>query len=1014
MDVGSPATAPQRLTVAAQAARRLRGDWKSLRRLARKARARLGAARGTRNKLRELARILQKAKDRFAARAKSAMATPLAQSQATREAALVAQRATVSALHADDAPLPACVPAGGGTILISIAQDADFPAIYLRDRHANLHQARIIDAHRFRSQAGDSTGMHIVVDAPPELLDDGSAAVDVLLATDKEEVVFEAVALGNQRSLVLSRLGVAHGRLSFSGKRVAGNGGAISLGLFVDGDVSASCTLLPRGDRFSGTLRLDHSHLDGQPHLLELRELPGMAIVGHLYEILPLHITPWNVLQASLRPPLDATLAPQARHFLHSYQLWFERARAGGMRTIPPLDVLQAELLQGFKKRHSYPPIEFPSHADPKVSIVIPVHNRFEVTYLCLCSLLFAFNETSFEIIIVDDGSSDETRNLSEFVSGVDVLRHRKAGGFVRACNRGAARARGEFVLLLRNDTQVTARWLDELRAALERFDRVGLAGSRLVYPDGRLKQAGATLRRSGEPRTFGRNGNPDDPRFNYLQKTDFVSSAALMLRRRLWLKVGGLSEELGASGFADVDLAVKVRQTGHFVVCVPSSTVYDHEAPSTGSYSGKATKSVEQVNRQRLYRKWAHIYRDHGEEAEPPDRGNDGEVAFRALFIDHQFPLTDMDAGSYAAFQEMRLLQSLGGKVTFLPRNLAWMDRHTVALQRIGVECLYAPYVTNFREYVQRRACEYDLIYVTRHKIAEQILAIVRSSSPRTRIAFNLADLHFLRELREAGANSPGYSAAAAAATRRAELAVVTASDITFSYSDAELAILQTRARKGTRLARMPWVVDCRKRRVPYSATRDILFLGGFAHHPNVQAVKFFAREIMPLLRERLPDAVLNVVGSGARSVVPELRSEQVRILGYVRNLSESLERARVFVAPLLAGAGLKGKVLDAISHGVPCVLSSIAAEGTGLTHGVDCLIADTREAWVGSVAKLYTNEKLWNEIGANALRLAETRYSFASGQSAVEGALATIGIAARRDWGLVYRHARPDRFGL
>jgi len=134
--------------------------------------------------------------------------------------------------------------------------------------------------------------------------------------------------------------------------------------------------------------------------------------------------------------------------------------------------------------------------------------------------LLFAHNEASFEIILVDDGSTDETTKLATFVDGIEILRHEAAQGFVRACNDGAARAQGEFVLLLNNDTQVTARWLDELVATFRNFDRIGLAGPKLVYPDGRLQEAGGIVWRSGNPWKVGHDGSPDDPRYGLPQKS--------------------------------------------------------------------------------------------------------------------------------------------------------------------------------------------------------------------------------------------------------------------------------------------------------------------------------------------------------------------------------------------------------------------------------------------------------------------------------------------------------------
>jgi glycosyltransferase involved in cell wall biosynthesis len=128
---------------------------------------------------------------------------------------------------------------------------------------------------------------------------------------------------------------------------------------------------------------------------------------------------------------------------------------------------------------------------------------------------------------------------------------------------------------------------------------------------------------------------------------------------------------------------------------------------------------------------------------------------------------------------------------------------------------------------------------------------------------------------------------------------------------------------------------------------------------------------------------------------------------------LNDVFVHARIFVAPLLAGAGLKGKVLEAMSRGVPSVLSAVAAEGTGLTHGVDCLIARTPEEWAAAVVRLYTDEELWTRIANAALQTARTRFSLAAGIETFGDALTRIGISGRKEWGMVYKHTRPLRYG-
>jgi GT2 family glycosyltransferase len=877
---------------------------------------------------------------------------------------------------------------------------------WFSDAHSNLHEA-MVSAWGGAGDNGASTPVRLLIQAPPELASGGAGALDLVVRTADEQLVFHNVPIDNRSALTINSFQFEDARVSFAGS-CAGVPGDYSVGLFVDGELSASCAVTAKGGSFSGTILLGRSHLDGRPHQLELRELPYMAVLAASSHITPHHMTPWNALQVHARPPLDGTLSQQARHHFRSYEHWLERLQKG--EPVPPLQLLRAELQQGFRKRPEYPKIAFPVPERPLVSVVIPVHNKFEVTYYCLCSLLFAFNDTSFEIVVVDDGSTDETRRITDFVEGVRVVTHERSNGFVRSCNAGAALARGEFIALLNNDTEVTALWLDELVAAFRNFDGVGLAGAKLVYPDGRLQEAGGVIWGSGNPWNVGRNASAEDPRYNYARRVDYVSGAALLIPRALWQLVGGFSDEFAPAYFEDTDLAMKVRESGHSVLYVPGSVVYHFEGMTGGTSTASGAKSFQEVNRPKFRKKWAHAYRDNGREGLALDREKDRQAAFRVLFIDHQFPFVDLDAGSYAAFQEIRLLQHLGAKVTFLPRNLAWMDRHTTALQRIGVECLYAPFVRSFLDYLREHAAEFDLIIVSRYKIAEQAIPLVRAVAPGVRIAFNLADLHFLREFREAAAKTPGYSFGKADETRRAELAAIAQSDVTFSYSDVEIEVIRGLVPETTKLARMPWVVECRARELQYAETRDILFLGGFNHPPNVHAAKFFAQKVMPLLQDRLPGVVFNIIGSGARVMVPELVSDRVRVMGYVPSLDAHLGGARVFVAPLLAGAGLKGKVLDAIAHAAPCVLSPVAAEGTGLTDGVDCLIANSPEEWADRVTRLYADESLWNRISYNAFALAQARYSFEEGKAILQAGLTMAGVSPGNGEGLTYRHARPD----
>ena len=359
----------------------------------------------------------------------------LPQADENRRALLTAQRTTLSALLPVEVPRPACVAIGGGAFLVTLGTGHTAARASIRDSYANLHDATVT-AWAKPGHSDENTAVELLIQAPVGVISGEAGPFDLIVISSDEQLVFENIVMENRTPMTIRSFQFENGSVAFSGDCNGESQREYSIGLFVDGDLSASCAITPRDGAFSGAIVLDRSHLDGRAHQLELRELPFMALLAASCHITPLHITPWNALQVYARPPLDGTLSQQARHHFRSYQYWFERLRGGG--PAPPLEKLWTELQQGFRKRPEYPKIVFQIPDQPTVSIVIPVHNKFEVTYYCLCSLLFAFNETSFEVIIVDDGSLDETCRIDDFVEGVRVLRLDKNQGFVRSCNAGA------------------------------------------------------------------------------------------------------------------------------------------------------------------------------------------------------------------------------------------------------------------------------------------------------------------------------------------------------------------------------------------------------------------------------------------------------------------------------------------------------------------------------------------------------------------------------------------------
>ncbi len=218
----------------------------------------------------------------------------------------------------------------------------------------------------------------------------------------------------------------------------------------------------------------------------------------------------------------------------------------------------------------------------PLVSIVIPVYNHLEYTVCCLASILRHVPQCSFEVIIVDDGSHDETPNILPDVQNIRYCRNETNVGFLRSCNRGATLARGQYLLFLNNDTQVLEGWLDELVNTFQEQSDVGLVGSKLLYPNGVLQEAGAIIKPDGSAELVGLNGDPDRPEYNVVREVDYCSGACLLIKAELFKTLGGFDDIYAPCYCEDSDLAFRVRKMGKRVFYQPRSVVVHHLSVST------------------------------------------------------------------------------------------------------------------------------------------------------------------------------------------------------------------------------------------------------------------------------------------------------------------------------------------------------------------------------------------------------------------------------------------------
>ncbi len=609
--------------------------------------------------------------------------------------------------------------------------------------------------------------------------------------------------------------------------------------------------------------------------------------------------------------------------------------------------------------------IAFDEIRSPLVSAVIAVHNQIGFTLQCLHSLATGHGDIDLEVIVVDDGSSDATAEVLASVPNLRVVRHDSAKGFIDAANSGAAAARGEYLLFLNNDTVVPTGSIDGLLATFKEFPDAGAVGAKLLFGDGSLQEAGAIVWRDGSAWNFGRHQNPAEPQYNYARRVDYCSASCLMIGRRLFLEIGSFDRHFRPMYYEDTDLAFRVREAGKEVYYQPTAEVFHFEGATAGTDVASGMKSWQVDNQHKLVDRWRKQLASLPASGHQPNVSKDRGVTKRALIIDHRLPAPDQDAGSVRMYQITRIFRELGFKVTFIPHNLQKTEPYCRNLQAEGVEVLCAPFLTSIREHLEGSGELYDVVLLSRVNVAHDLLQAVRTSCPEALAVFDTVDLHYLRMTREAEHWDDPKIHKQARLIKYLELAVATRADSTLVVSKAERDLL-LKEDANLQVDLLPLIHSPVDRVIPFSNRKNFYFIGGFEHPPNVDAVFWLVGEILPLIRKEIPAIHLFIVGSKVPPSIQQLASQHVTVTGYVEDLTPFLDGCRLSVAPIRFGAGIKGKVTQSLAHGVPCVLTSIAAEGIGLTNGKTAVIADTKEDLARGVVRVYQDEKLWTQLSA------------------------------------------------
>ncbi|HCT64580.1 MAG TPA: glycosyl transferase family 2 [Lachnospiraceae bacterium] len=646
------------------------------------------------------------------------------------------------------------------------------------------------------------------------------------------------------------------------------------------------------------------------------------------------------------------------------------------------LDISQLDNQTKHKKITEYKPIEFLKYSKPEVSIVIPVYNQFEYTYNCLKSIQKNSGKVNYEIIIANDCSTDLTTEIEKVVKNITVVKNEENLRFLKNCNNAAKFAKGKYILFLNNDTQVQANWLEPLIELIERDENIGMVGSKLVYPNGKLQEAGGIFWRDASAWNYGHLSEPNDPEYNYVKEVDYISGAAIMIKSFLWNEIGGFDEIFVPAYYEDSDLAFEVRKRGYKVMYQPLSVVVHFEGISNGIDVNEGQKAYQVTNQKKFYEKWKDILEK--------ENFSNGENLFVAkdrsrfkkhmLVVDHYVPNHDKDAGGKCTFMYIKLFVSLGMKVTFIGDNFFKHEPYTTELNQMGVEVLYGNYYfKNWKKWFRENGNYFDFAYLNRPHIAEKYIDIMRRFSEAKIIYFG-HDLHYLREYRQYEIQGDPELLKSSNRWKEKEFELFNKADIIYTVGNYEQEIIKKEFQQKPVRNIPVYIYEGLKEYVNtnFKERKDIMFVGGFGHPPNVDAVLWFAQEILPKVLNEYPDMKWYIVGSKPPENILKLACDNIIVTGFIPDdeLDKLYDSCRMAVVPLRVGAGVKGKVVEAVYNRIPLVTTPIGAEGLSLSENA-FVITEGSDEMTDAIINLYENFYELEKISDNCKLFIENHFT-------------------------------------
>lgn len=615
-----------------------------------------------------------------------------------------------------------------------------------------------------------------------------------------------------------------------------------------------------------------------------------------------------------------------------------------------------------------YRPLAFQNFPDPLVSIIILSSGNFIYTYNCLRTILENTSGISYEIILLSEVS---TKQNDDFFNSTPIIHihDKEKKGFTFLKNHAAGIAKGEFLCFLDNHILVGEKWLENLLNVFKYDPRAGIVGPKLVYAYGLLKAAGSFIDPAGKRIYPGQYKDAGEFEYNYLSETGYCSSTSLLVKKDVFEEAGKFDTDFSNPDYTDANFCFSVKtKANRRIYYQPLSHIVHFEGFSSGAAQQKLTDNKAE---QRLFtERW------NKELKSPQESSAALKKPISILVIDATLPKPDQDSGSKRLFEILKIFKSLQLDVYFMAHQETKIDPYYSNLVNMGIKVICPRYPKQkLTKILPDLLGSIDMTWISRPDINKIYGPAIHALKPMPWL-YDTVDLHFIRLQRafELSGTDPVQIEEKIKPIRELELSLAKQASCTITVTEVEKQILLTNGIKNVAVIPNVHAIHVNHLNNPdFNERKDLIFIGSYAHEPNIDAALWLAKEIMPLVWNTNPDIKLILLGSKPTPEVLALKSDRIDVPGFIHDVEPYFVNSRVFVAPLRYGAGMKGKIGQSLEYGLPIVSTNIGIEGMGLTDRKNILVGETTAEFASKIIELYESRELWQNIRQNSIHALE-----------------------------------------